>query len=345
MRCVACEAHSRRSPCVGSFFHICYHYLTEEVNLNRKIFLTYTEQIDKLKNEKALIITDVPYAASILKKLSYYSLIGGYKAPFRASAAQKFIRGVTFEEIVTFYYFDEQLRTLFFKYIIHVEKHIKSLLSYHFCDKYGENQSEYLDINNYTVTRHNAKDVQRLISSLQNSISLPSHYSYITHHAGIYGNVPLWVATNALTFGQISKLYQYIPNDIQCKISREFNNVSERQLHQFMRVLTSCRNVCAHGERLFSFAINETIPDTVLHKKLNIPRHKGQYVCGKRDLFGVLIALTYLLDSKEFRELKLALTKLINSVPCDCPHITKHQLLTFMGFPENWNKITAYRKI
>ncbi len=56
--------------------------------MNRKIFLTYTEQIDKLKNEKALIINDVPYAASVLKKLSYYSLIGGYKAPFRASAAQ-----------------------------------------------------------------------------------------------------------------------------------------------------------------------------------------------------------------------------------------------------------------
>ena len=325
-------------------FFIYYHF-TKEVNLSQKTFLTYSEQIEKLKKEKALIINDIPYATSILKKLSYYSLISGYKVPFKSPSAQKFIYGVTFEELVSFYYFDEELRTLFFKYIIHVEKHIKSLISYHFCDKYGENQCEYLNINNYTVTKHNAKDVQSLINSLQNSISLPSHYNYITHYANLYGNVPLWVATNALTFGQISKLYQYIPNDIQYKVSREFENVSERQLHQFIRVLTSCRNVCAHGERLFSFKINETIPDTILHTKLNIPKHNGQFICGKHDLFGVLIALRYLLNENEFKALKLSLTKLIYTALNNCPHISLDKLLQQMGFPENWSKITIYTKI
>lgn len=313
--------------------------------MNSKKFLTYEQQIEKLKNEKSLLIPDTKSATALLKKISYYSLISGYKTPFKTPSTQKYIYGVSFEEIVSFYYFDEQLRNLFFKYIIHVEKHLKSMISYYFCEKYGESQTEYLNIHNYTVTRRNTKDVQRLIKSLQDSISLPSHYSYITHHATRYNNVPLWVATNAITFGQVSKLYQYIPNDVQCKISRDFHGVSERQLHQFMRVLTSCRNVCAHGERLFSFAVNESIPDTVLHAKLNIPKHNGQYICGKHDLFGVLIALKYLLDPEEFRQLKLALTRLIYSVLKDCPHLTKLQLLSYMGFPENWTKITLYRKI
>ena len=310
----------------------------------QKTFLTYTQQIDKLKNEKALIINDIEYAMSTLKKIGYYSLIDGYKTPFKAPATKKYIYGVTFEEIVSFYYFDEQLRTLFFKYIIHIEKQLKSMLSYHFCNKYGEDQSKYLNINNYTVTKRNIKNIQRLINSLKNSISLPSHYKYITHYAVNHGNVPLWVTMNAITFGQVSKLYQYIPNDIQCKISREFNNVSERQLHQFLRVLTSCRNVCAHGERLFSFNINETIPDTALHIKLAIPKNNGQYICGKHDLFGVLIALRYLLAPTEFRQLKLSLNKLINSVLKSCPHIPQKQLLLQMGFPTNWNKITTYQK-
>jgi len=313
--------------------------------MNQKVFLTYEQQINKLKNEKSLIINDSEYATAILKKISYYSLISGYKQLFKAPATQKYIYGVTFEEIVFFYYFDEQLRSLFFKYILHIEKQMKSMVSYYFCDKYGESQSAYLDIKNYTVTRRNNNDVQRLIKSLQKSISLPSHYSYITHYAKSYGNVPLWVATNAITFGQISKLYQYIPNDIQYKISREFHNVSERQLHQFMRVLTSCRNVCAHGERLFSFTVNETIPDTLLHEKLKIPKRNGQYICGKHDLFGVLIALRYLLSTEEFIQLKNIITKLITSVLKSCPHITKTQLLSLMGFPENWNQITRYRKI
>ena len=75
---------------------------------------------------------------------------------------------------------------------------------------------------------------------------------------------------NAFTFGQVSKMYQYITNDVQYKISQKFDNVTERELHQFINVLARCRNVCAHGERLFSFKINETIPDTLLHKKLKI---------------------------------------------------------------------------
>lgn len=251
--------------------------------MNQKVFLTYEQQINKLQNEKSLIINDSEYATAILKKISYYSLISGYKQLFKAPATKKYIYGVTFEEIVSFYYFDEQLRSLFFKYILHIEKQMKSMVSYYFCDKYGESQTAYLDIKNYTVTRRNNNDVQRLIKSPQKSISLPSHYSYITHYSKFYGNVPLWVATNAITFGQISKLYQYIPNDIQYKISREFHNVSERQLHQFMRVLTSCRNVCAHGERLFSFTVNETIPDTLLHEKLKIPKRNRQYICGKHE--------------------------------------------------------------
>ena len=49
-------------------------------------------------------------------------------------------------------------------------------------------------------------------------IALPSRYTYIAHHANTYGNVPLWVAMNAFTFGQVSKMYQY--ERFSSKISR-----------------------------------------------------------------------------------------------------------------------------
>ena len=44
-----------------------------------KIFLSYDQQIEKLKNEKNLQIDDEAYAKQILRQTSYYSLIGGYK--------------------------------------------------------------------------------------------------------------------------------------------------------------------------------------------------------------------------------------------------------------------------
>lgn len=307
-------------------------------------FLTYEQQIDKLLSEKMLSVPDKEYAAKTLEQLSYYSLIGGYKKPFKHAASGNYKHGVTFNEIVALYYFDEALRTLFLRYILHIERYMKSIISYHFCEKYGEHQQEYLNPSNYTLTKKNTSDVHKLIYSIQKAISLPSRYTYITHHANKYGNVPLWVAMNALTFGQVSKLYQYIPNDVQYKISQKFSHVSERELHQFITVIARCRNICAHGERLFSFHIRETIPNTTLHKKLGITQKNKQYVKGKQDLFSVVIALRYLLEATDFKNFKFQLAKLIKQILKECPHLSKEQLLDEMGFPENWDTITKYKK-
>ena len=307
-----------------------------------KIFFTYDEQIEKLKKEKQLIISDSEFAKNTLQKLSYFSLIGGYKDLFKHKPSGKYLYGVTFEEITAFYYFDENLRTLFLKYILHVERQLKSMLSYYFCEKYGEQQTAYLTAENYNYTQKNKNNIKRLIATLNKTIALPSNYSYIAHYAMVYKNVPLWVAANALTFGQISKMYQYMTSDIRTKVSLNFANMSEVQLHQFIRILASCRNVCAHNERLYSFRVKEDIPDTFLHKKLNIPQKNRQYIRGKKDLFAVIIALHYLIDNQEFKCFKTELKRLISAVLKSCPHVTQEVLFSKMGFPDNWENIMRY---
>lgn len=156
--------------------------------------------------------------------------------------------------------------------------------------------------------------------------------------------MPLWVAMNALTFGQISKMYQYAPTDIRTKISKRFGGFTEKQLHQLITIVARCRNVCAHGERLYSFRIRETIPDMPLHDKLKVTKKKGQFVSGKSDLFAVVIALRYLIGNEDFKKFKRDLLHLINDTLKKCPHIAKEQLLKNMGFPENWDKILRYKK-
>ena len=94
-------------------------------------FLTYEQQINLLQNDKELSICDSDFAKTILQKISYYSLIDGYREPFKPLRSGKFYYGVTFEEIFSFYTFDEELRSLFLKYILKVEQHIKSMISYH----------------------------------------------------------------------------------------------------------------------------------------------------------------------------------------------------------------------
>lgn len=80
------------------------------------------------------------FAKITLQKLGYFSLIGGYKDLFKHKPSGNYLHGVTFEEITAFYYFDEELRTLFLKYILHVERQLKSMLSYYFCENMENNR-------------------------------------------------------------------------------------------------------------------------------------------------------------------------------------------------------------
>lgn len=309
----------------------------------RKTFFTYEQQLHKLQYEKELTISNYSYALKTLNHLSYYSLIVGYKDLFKHPSSKKYLYGVTFEELVAFYKFDEELRTLFLKYILHIERHIKSMLSYRFCEKYGENQSAYLNINNYNLKHKNKNDIYRLVQSLNSTISLPTHYTYIKHHINKYNNVPLWVAINALTIGQISKMYQYSTSDIRTKISSDFNNLSEKQLHQLIRIIASCRNICAHGERLYSFRVKENIPNLPIHEKLHITIKNEHYICGTNDLFAVVISLRYLLDNNEFKIFKQQLSRLLKDILKACPHLSEVLLYNEIGFPNTWRSISRYK--
>ena len=154
----------------------------KEILCMPKIFLSYDQQIEKLKNEKNLQIDDEAYAKEILRQTSYYSLIGGYKDIFKNPTTKKYKDGTRFEVIVELYYFDESLRQLFLKYLIKVENEIKSQVSYYFTEKNGENQKEYLDTSNYNyVGKKNQRDIDRLIKILEGYVTKPTDYHYINN--------------------------------------------------------------------------------------------------------------------------------------------------------------------
>ncbi|GHU73094.1 hypothetical protein FACS189450_12190 [Spirochaetia bacterium] len=88
----------------------------------KKPFLTYEQQIRKLRDEKGLAIPDEAHAIDILTQIGYFSLINGYKTPFKESATGRYKAGTTFEDIENLYYFDEALRELFFKYLLFARK-------------------------------------------------------------------------------------------------------------------------------------------------------------------------------------------------------------------------------
>lgn len=308
--------------------------------------MTYEQQIQKLR-DKNLTITDENEAKSILQQDGYYALITGYKDLFKNPYTKNYRDGTTLQDILALYQFDEQLRELTLRHLLHIERHIRSSLSYAFCDKFGEQQSTYLNPSNYDNTKKKSNAVNRLITKhLSPLLTRQSPYPFLEHNKKMHGNVPLWVMVNALSFGTLSKMYELSVSKIQYAVSRDFIAVNEKQLGQVLDVLTDYRNLCAHNERMFSHrCAKKDIPDFPLHKKLGIPTQGNYYLCGKRDYFAVVLAFRYLLPNSEFLRYKSQLSQLIEKAVSNNQQISHDNLLNIMGFPENWKKVTSYQKV
>lgn len=309
-----------------------------------KPFLTYEQQINKLINEKKLIIQDKNKAIELLKKYSYFDLISGYKKPFKDKNG--FYKAHTsIDDLYALYIFDDKLRSVFLKNILLVEKNMKSLISYSFCEQNGEEQTGYLNVTNYNYNVQTQDEINKLVSKLNGILNNPKEYPYICHQLQKHNNVPLWVLTKALPLGVISKLYSLLKPEIQSKVAHEFQYVNEGTLVMMLNLLARVRNVCAHNERLYDYRFKKgSIDNTDVHRILSLPQKNGLYIKGKNDLFAVVIVLKYLLDERVFKELIDSLDEIINNLLQTTRIIERKQLYKYMGFPENWKEIKECSK-
>lgn len=308
--------------------------------MSDKPFLTYDQLIDKLVLEKQLCVPDRHDAIEKLKKHSYFALITGYKLPFKTKAGTYRLH-TTFDDIYALFLFDDALRGLFLRFILQIENHVKSLMSYSFCSRYGENQQEYLNATNYNYIPENQTKINDLIGRLSKLATGDTEYPYINHQYRAHNNVPLWVMTKALTLGTVSKMYSFFPQSLQSCISREFPEVTESDLVGMLNMLSRIRNVCAHNERLFDYRFQKgTIHDTDIHQRLGIPKNRGnQYKKGKKDLFATIIIFYYLLDPGEFEQFIDELSRLIDDLLNKTKMLDRNQMLKYLGFPANWKNV------
>lgn len=301
-----------------------------------KPFKTYDELLDFLEIEKELDIPDREGAKRILGKISYYSLITGYKDIFKDKTTGYFKKDVAFEDIYSLYKFDRDLRSIFLKYILIAEKSVKTSLAYHFCDIHGENQKEYCLLSNYDVNGKNINGINKLISIFQFNLSGKTDYVYINHYITAHQNVPLWIMVQVLTLGQFAHMFDYLKATAPIRVCMDYHNISRNQMHSFLSVMTKHRNVCAHGDRFYSYRTKDSISDTIIHSKLKISQNNGRYIQGKGDVFAEVIILKYLLDREDFRDFQRELSQ------CFKKYNPSEEIIEKMGFPQNWKNVIRY---
>lgn len=300
-------------------------------NLNKKPFLDYSAQITALADKK-LIINDVPYATYVLEKVSYYGLINGYKDSFKDHATHNFLPNTTFEDIYNLYLFDAELRAVFLKYILIFEKNIKSSISYHFSQLYGNGIPHYQNTANYDYGKR-LTDLQYLFKKMNQKLHGKNPSPQVLHYLKTYQDVPLWVLVTDLTIGETSAMYRYLKGHCKTAVCNDFHAVGRAELGKMLIMLTKYRNICAHGNRLFNIHTQDSIMDCTAHQKMKITKTGSLYDYGKSDLFAAVIALKYLLNQDDFHMFYYELKQVFKI------YSISEDVLETMGFPKNWMSV------
>lgn len=293
-----------------------------------KPHLTYDQQADLLLSRG--IIGD---RATIIRRLgmvSYYRL-SGYLEPFWDRAAAKYVHGSKFETIWRRYTFDRRLRVLVIDAVERTEIAIRSWLAYehsHLKGPFGyaddasalpflkgEQRDRFFEVLTYDL-EHSRED-------------FAEHFR--TKYADSHRFMPIWMAAEIMTLGQVLTFYRGSAVSIQQAVAKRLR-VHDSIVSSWLLTLNTVRNVCAHHGRLWNRVMG-TVP--------KFPRSQNEWyrpvmVCSDR-LFGVLTILKYCLDIiAPQSEWKSRFVNLLN----EYPDIPKEK----MGFPAEWEKSPLWMK-
>ena len=293
------------------------------VKVYTKSPLTVEQQLQQLK-DRGLIIENDDFALSQLRTIGYYRL-SAYWHPFRkieqgGAIADDFEEGTHFDEVMTLYEFDRRLRLLVMDAIERVEVCVRTLFAYQIGRKYGT--FGHTDTANFHPGFDHAPWLEKLEDETSRSKDV-----FIIHYKNEYAGfptLPIWMLTEIMSLGSLSKGYWGLKNGDKKILSDEFA-LPYKCLAEWLHTLTYIRNLCSHHGRLWNreLAIRS---GTMRNRNWNPP------ITPRNDrLFYVLLMLRYLLSKTDAgNHWKQQCNKLLKPIAHD------RRWRAAMGLPEDW---------
>ncbi|MCD4814169.1 Abi family protein [bacterium] len=296
----------------------------------KKPSLTFEQQADQLISRG--LIADRDLLTSILGSVNYYRL-STYWYPFR-NPDNTFKPDITIEKIWRRYTFDRQLRLIVLDAIERIEIAVKTKMTEIFTTHH---QDAFVYLNPSCLRSKNKSDE---INKLQNTLrdaAEKSHEEFVKHFKQKYlehNDLPLWMASELMTFGNMLILYQELEKHIQVKVAKCFD-IPGPVLNSWLRSLNYVRNICAHHGRLRDreLAIKPFIPE----KRIQPEWYEPVDVFGKTNrMFSILTILRYLLriiaPKSCWQERFLDLLNRYKELPWEP-----------MGFPKDWQECPIWK--
>ncbi len=279
-----------------------------------KPFKTYDELID-LMESRNIEIKDRDFTRMVLSSLSYYTIINGYKNTFLAiPGSDHFVKGTTFENLYTLHIIDTSLNSIVLKYILFVERYLKTRISYLISQKYGvytdssdmtnTNPADYLCQNNYG---RNARGRNNILKSIKGSLSSDRINTIVAHYASAKNHIPPWILSTNISLGMALKWYSILKPEDKEDICNQFLptfslSIEEKKefLTAALNLLREFRNQIAHGNRTFSIHNLPVLPKKSLlelsFQTINVSEYNSGF--GKNDMFAVVLICFILIDDR-----------------------------------------------
>jgi abortive infection bacteriophage resistance protein len=225
-----------------------------------------SQQIEILKS-RGLIISDTSFAEHQLANISYYRL-GEYWYVMQDNKENHTFKPKSrFEDMMSLYNFDRELRFLLFDVIERIEISLRTKLIYHLSHEFDPWWFQNFEL---------FQDSQALVKTLSNlqeeleRTKEPTIKSHNQKHKDDKRFPPSWKSLEQTSFGSLSKLYGNLKNTIKSKdiIAEEFGAVNHTYLPSWLQSISQIRNFCAHHSRLW----NKNLPSTL--RLLSKPPYK-----------------------------------------------------------------------
>jgi abortive infection bacteriophage resistance protein len=225
------------------------------------------------------------------------------------------------------YVFDRKLRLLLLDAIERIEVALRAAVTHQVSMKYGSfghcDRRAFIDGFKHEEFLHEV----RLAES-------ESHESFVQHFRSRYttdDHLPIWMATELLSFGSVSRMFKFLTADLFKKVVKGFN-AHELFLPSWIHSLSYVRNTCAHHSRVWnrSLAIRPRLPDPVPWFPYRIP--------GNANIYCILVIVHHLLRTIAPAE---TWTSRVVSLCEDYPDVP----LEALGMPDNWRDIPPWSAV
>ena len=291
-------------------------------------FMKYTKQpidipsqLDMLK-QRGLIFRNEDIALKHLRSISYFRLANYWRQMEEDNITHQFLPNSYFEDIISIYHFDRELRNLIFSAIQNIEVALRTRIIHFYSLEHGAfwfmDENLFKDkVIHETCLVNIRKEINR------------SNEEFLKEHFAKYDEPefpPVWKVLEVVSFGTLSKLFYNIKDtNVKKQVAKSFNLPQYIYLESWIKSAVILRNACAHHSRLWNkrFPWKPQLPQElplIWVNNVSIRPFK---------LYAQLCYLAYLEQSIDLNSnLKNKLLALFKSHP--------NINLKAMGFPENW---------